>query len=89
MTTLAVLRAKQVAEKVGVSRSTLWNWVNPKSRHYNPDFPQPFTVSGNVTGWRNTDIDAYINKQAQTPLSEENREAMSRVSKAAKSGKGA
>ena len=48
--TQTVLRANQVAERIGVSRSTVWNWCNAKSRHYRPDFPRPFKVSANVVG---------------------------------------
>lgn len=60
----SVLRVNQVAERLGVSRSTVWNWGNTKSRHHRPDFPSPFKVSANVVGWLSSEIDDYIGKLA-------------------------
>ncbi|ADZ00001.1 TPA: helix-turn-helix transcriptional regulator [Neisseria meningitidis] len=60
----SVLRVNQVAERLGVSRSTVWNWGNTKSRHYRADFPRPFKVSANVVGWFSSEIDDYIGKLA-------------------------
>ena len=48
-----------------VSLSTLWNWNNPKHRLYRPDFPKPFKVSANTTGWLQSEIDGYICKLAE------------------------
>ena len=59
-----VLRADDTARALGVSRATIWNWVNPKSRHYRPDFPRPFKISANATGWLASEIDDYIGKLA-------------------------
>ncbi len=62
--TQTVLRVSQVAERLGVSRSTVWNWGNPKSRHYRPDFPKPLKLSDSITGWLSSEIDDYIGKLA-------------------------
>ena len=59
-----VLRVNDTARVMGVSRATIWNWVNPKSRHYCPDFPRPFKISANATGWLASEIDDYIGKLA-------------------------
>ena len=34
--------------------------TNPKSRHYNPDFPRSVKVSANITGWLENEIAAYL-----------------------------
>ena len=47
----SIIRPKQAAALFGVSLSTLWNWNNPKSRHYRPNFPKPVKVSANATRW--------------------------------------
>lgn len=62
--TNAIQRAEAVAKAFGVSKSTVWNWCNPKSRHYRPDFPKPFKVSANATGWLASEISDYIAKLA-------------------------
>ena len=59
-----VLRVNDTARVMGVSRATIWNWVNPKSRHYRPDFPKPIKLSENITGWLSSEIEDYIGKLA-------------------------
>ena len=59
-----ILRADDTARALGVSRATIWNWVNPKSRHYRPDFPKPLKLSANITGWLSSEIEEYLNKLA-------------------------
>lgn len=55
-----IIRTKQVAQKLGVSVSTIWNKTSPKNRHYDAAFPKPFKVSANATGWLESEIDSYI-----------------------------
>ena len=52
-----VLRVNDTARVMGVSRATIWNWVNPKSRHHRPDFPKPIKLSENITGWLSSEIE--------------------------------
>lgn len=59
-----VLRVNDTARIMGVSRATIWNWANPKSRHYRPDFPKPIKLSASITGWLSSEIDEYISKLA-------------------------
>ena len=59
-----VLRVNDTARVMGVSRATIWNWANPKSRHYRPDFPKPIKLSANITGWLSSEIEEYLNKLA-------------------------
>lgn len=59
-----VLRVNDTARVMGVSRATIWNWANPKSRHYRPDFPKPIKLSENITGWLSSEIEEYLNKLA-------------------------
>ena len=56
---LNILRAKQVAERLNVSVSTVWSKTNPKDRRHDAAFPKPFKVSGNVTGWLESEVNAY------------------------------
>ena len=55
-----LIRVKELAARLSVSTATIWNMTNPKSRHYNPDFPKPIKVSANVTGWLENEIAAYL-----------------------------
>lgn len=62
MTDTAIIRVKQVAQKCGLSVSMIWHKVNPKSRHYDADFPRPFKISANATGWLESEINDYISQ---------------------------
>ena len=59
-----VLRVNDTARVMGVSRATIWNWVNPKSRHHRPDFPKPIKLSDNISDWLSSEIEEYLNKLA-------------------------
>lgn len=61
-----IIRVKQVAERLGISAAAVWNKTNPKHRSYCPDFPKPFKVSANITGWLESEISAYIEMLAAT-----------------------
>ncbi len=47
------LRDKQVAERFGVDRATVWKW----SREGN--FPKPVRLSAGCTRWKLKDIEAW------------------------------
>ncbi|RRD88600.1 helix-turn-helix transcriptional regulator [Conchiformibius steedae] len=63
-----VLRVKAVAARLDISTGTVWNKCNPKSRHYDADFPRPFKISANATGWLESEINAYIEKLSASRL---------------------
>ena len=45
---------KQLAERFGVSRPTIWRWVKA-----DPRFPSPIKLSPQCTRWRTADIEAW------------------------------
>ena len=49
-----ILRPSNVARLLGVSRTTLWRWT--KAGH----LPPPIKLGPGVTGWRASDIDAWV-----------------------------
>ncbi|MFC3874435.1 helix-turn-helix transcriptional regulator [Neisseria musculi] len=73
MTQQTVLRVKQVSKRLGISTAAVWYKSNPKSRHYDADFPQPFKVSANATGWLESEINSYIEKLAAKRLTEHHK----------------
>lgn len=58
------LRAKQVAEKLGVSIPFVWAKCNPDNTRYDATFPKPFKIACNVTVWLESNIDAWLAAQA-------------------------
>lgn len=70
-----VIRVKQVAEKLGLSAAAVWYRVNPKNRRFDANFPRPFKISANATGWLESEIDAYIAARAADRLKDQPQEA--------------
>ncbi|CNL27908.1 MULTISPECIES: helix-turn-helix transcriptional regulator [Yersinia] len=67
-----ILRIKDVAKKVGVSVSTLYDWLSPKSRRYAPAFPKQFSIGisdRGAKGWDEAEIDSWIEQRKnQRPM---------------------
>ena len=67
-----ILRVKEVARRLGLSMAAVWYKANPKSRHHDPAFPKPFKVSASVTGWLESEVNAYIEHLASARNGKEN-----------------
>lgn len=57
---LRILRIKDVADKLSIGKSTLYDWLNIKSTRYDPSFPKPIKLSTKSIGWLSTEIDAWL-----------------------------
>jgi len=57
---MRIIRPRQAAEKCGIALPTLWAWAKSK-----PDFPQPIRLSGNASGFVESELDAYLEKLVQ------------------------
>lgn len=60
-----ILRKKEVAQIFSVARSTLDDWLNPKSKRYKPDFPKRIEIGTNSIGFLSSEINAYLAKIVQ------------------------
>jgi prophage regulatory protein len=61
-----ILRMPDVVRATGLSESTIRNRINPLCRWYDPTFPEPVKLSPGkrgAIGWRNSDIEAWINSR--------------------------
>lgn len=56
------LRIKDVLDKLGISKSTLHDWINPKSPRFKPDFPKRVKM-GVSTRFVESEITAYQQEQ--------------------------
>lgn len=59
-----ILRIHGVVAKVGLSRSTIYNKLNPKSRSYDPMFPRSVPLGIRSVGWIESEIDDWLARQA-------------------------
>lgn len=60
-----IIRLKQVIQMTGLSRSTIYDRINPKSRHYDPSFPTQINLGGQngratAVGWMEAEVVAWI-----------------------------
>ncbi len=58
-----VIRMKQLSALLSVSRSTLYDWLNPSSPRHDPSFPRPVRLSakGIAVGWMLDDVKHWLN----------------------------
>jgi prophage regulatory protein len=52
------LRAKDVAQLIGVNQSTIWRWRQQNG------FPSPINLGPNTVVWSSISIESWINSKA-------------------------
>jgi prophage regulatory protein len=57
---LRILRMVELTALLGISRSSIYEKLNPKSRYYDADFPKPIRLGAASVGWRSTSVDEWI-----------------------------
>lgn len=55
-----VLRLKQVQERLGLGRSTIYDRLNFKSARYDSTFPKPIKLGMAAVGWIEAEINAWV-----------------------------
>ncbi|HDG1706715.1 TPA: AlpA family transcriptional regulator [Kluyvera ascorbata] len=55
-----ILRMTELTKILGLSRSTIYEKLNPKSRYYDVTFPKPVRLGAASIGWRSTSVDEWI-----------------------------
>ncbi len=53
-------RGREVDALLGISKSSRYNWQDPKSPQYDPTWPLPIKLSARSTGYRVTEIEAWL-----------------------------
>lgn len=57
---LALLNIKQVAQRIGLSKSSIYRRLNPKEKLYDPNFPKPVKIGDTTTRWVECEIEAWL-----------------------------
>lgn len=55
-----LLRRKQIEDLFGISRSTIYARLDPKSKQHDPAFPKPINLSPSSIAWVESEAQAYI-----------------------------
>jgi len=51
---------RAVAAKLGIARSTIYDWLNPKSNRYDATFPKQRRLGQQSVGWLETELDQWL-----------------------------
>ncbi|MDK9362913.1 helix-turn-helix transcriptional regulator [Lelliottia wanjuensis] len=62
-----ILRLKEVIKKLGISRSTIYDWLNTNSPRYDETFPKQVHLGLKSVGWLEYELDEWLlsRKKAQ------------------------
>ncbi|EHS93908.1 AlpA family phage regulatory protein [Klebsiella oxytoca] len=60
VTNVKVLRLSAVVDKVGIGKSTIYDWINPKSPRYDATFPKRLRLGKQSVGWLEAEIDQWL-----------------------------
>ena len=60
-----IIRAKQLAEMLGIGRSTLYDWQNQGSPRFDPTFPKRIRLGKGSVGWLLDEINLWIAARAK------------------------
>ncbi|KMN37006.1 hypothetical protein VI26_04745 [Chromobacterium sp. LK1] len=58
--TPAILRRKQVETRTGLSRSTIYDKLNPNSPRHDTNFPKPISLGTGAVGWIESEVTEWI-----------------------------
>jgi prophage regulatory protein len=59
-TAMSVLRVKHLCACLGLSRSTIYDRINPESKRYDETFPKQFKLGGTAVGWSEDAIQKWL-----------------------------
>ncbi|WP_405124465.1 helix-turn-helix transcriptional regulator [Pseudomonas alloputida] len=57
---MRVLRLRQVQERIGLSRSTIYDRMNVDSPRYDSTFPRPMKIGCSAVGWLEESVNDWI-----------------------------
>jgi len=57
---LRILRLKQLSERIGLARSTIYDRMNKNSQRYDPSFPRPIKLGAMAIGWIDSDVTIWL-----------------------------
>jgi prophage regulatory protein len=64
----SILRRRDLEMRLRLSRSTLYEKINPTSPRYDPTFPKPFRLgkAGAAVGWLESEVESWIFAQLES-----------------------
>ena len=57
------IRMQDVKKMIGVSRSTVYDWINPKSPRFDNSFPKAVRLGINSIAWVDSELEDWLAKR--------------------------
>lgn len=68
--TYQIVRMPRLCKRLDVGKTTVYDWLNPKSPRYDRTFPVPIKLSrGGSIGWIESEIDAWLASRVRAKYS--------------------
>ncbi|WP_177409491.1 MULTISPECIES: AlpA family transcriptional regulator [Pseudomonas] len=58
-----ILRLKQLSERIGLGRSTIYDRMDAQSPRYDATFPKPIKLGAAAIGWIDSEITTWIEQR--------------------------
>lgn len=58
-----ILRLKQLTERIGLGRSTIYDRMDTRSPRYDATFPKPIKLGAAAIGWIESEITTWIEQR--------------------------
>ena len=65
----AIIRLKELIILIELSRSTIYDKQNPKSKRYDPNFPKRIKLGARAVGWRRADVNSWLDSMINKSIS--------------------
>lgn len=66
-----IIRLIDVKAITGLSRSTIYDKQDPKSKRFDPLFPKRIKLGARAVGWLRSDLDSWLDSMINKPISED------------------
>ncbi|GLR34511.1 helix-turn-helix transcriptional regulator [Shewanella decolorationis] len=60
LTSNSIIRLKTLVQLTGLSRSTIYDKLNPKSPRFDPLFPRKVCLGARAVGWYFGEVEAWL-----------------------------
>ncbi|URW82155.1 AlpA family phage regulatory protein [Alcaligenes sp. DN25] len=55
-----IVRLKQLSAIIGLGKSTVYDYLDPKSPRHDPTFPKPIKLGASAVGWLEEEINGWL-----------------------------
>ncbi|EMH9441560.1 AlpA family phage regulatory protein [Proteus mirabilis] len=57
---LRILRITELTKALGISRSSIYEKLNPRSKYYDDTFPKPIKLGASSVGWLYSSVEKWV-----------------------------